>query len=55
MVKEKKGDVVDARCRDLTGLATAARARENPGSVSLCEWHEVCLFRWRVGSVDIMP
>ncbi|KAF8350712.1 hypothetical protein F5887DRAFT_940553 [Amanita rubescens] len=40
VVKEKKGDVVDARCRDLTGLSTIAKAKENPDSVSLCEWHE---------------
>ncbi|KAG6335367.1 hypothetical protein ID866_3730 [Astraeus odoratus] len=38
--KEKKGKVVDARCRDLTNSATCAKGRANPGSVDLCDWHE---------------
>ncbi|KAI0699714.1 DNA repair helicase [Cytidiella melzeri] len=38
--KEKKGKVVDARCRDLTNSAVCQRGRENPGSVDLCDWHE---------------
>jgi len=39
--KEKKGKVVDARCRDLTNSLACAKGRENPGSVELCQWHEV--------------
>ncbi|CAL1704752.1 unnamed protein product [Somion occarium] len=38
--KEKKGVVVDARCRDLTNASVCERGRQNPGSVELCEWHE---------------
>ncbi|KAM5535189.1 hypothetical protein V8D89_011125 [Ganoderma adspersum] len=38
--KEKKGKVVDARCRDLTNSAVCTKGRENPGSVELCDWHE---------------
>ncbi|KAH9951244.1 hypothetical protein B0H21DRAFT_718020 [Amylocystis lapponica] len=38
--KEKKGKVVDARCRDLTNSAVCERGRQNPGSVDLCDWHE---------------
>ncbi|KAI1795909.1 DNA repair helicase [Ganoderma leucocontextum] len=38
--KEKKGKVVDARCRDLTNSAVCTKGRENPGSVDLCDWHE---------------
>ncbi|KAH7914658.1 hypothetical protein BJ138DRAFT_1143323 [Hygrophoropsis aurantiaca] len=38
--KEKKGKVVDARCRDLTNSAACEKGRENPGSVDLCDWHE---------------
>ncbi|GJE95143.1 DNA repair helicase [Phanerochaete sordida] len=38
--KEKKGKVVDARCRDLTNSAVCQKGRENPGSVDLCDWHE---------------
>ncbi|KAL7283362.1 hypothetical protein ACG7TL_002792 [Trametes sanguinea] len=38
--KEKKGKVVDARCRDLTNSAVCQKGRENPGSVELCDWHE---------------
>ncbi|KII88515.1 hypothetical protein PLICRDRAFT_176097 [Plicaturopsis crispa FD-325 SS-3] len=38
--KEKKGKVVDARCRDLTNSVVEAKARDNPGSVDLCDWHE---------------
>ncbi|KAF8654119.1 hypothetical protein AX16_003651 [Volvariella volvacea WC 439] len=40
VAKEKKGRVVDARCRDLTNSAVCAKGRENPGSVELCGWHE---------------
>lgn len=39
--KEKKGRVVDARCRDLTSAAACEKGRKNPGSVPLCQWHEV--------------
>ena len=41
--KEKKGKVVDARCRDLTNSAVCEKGRQNPGSVELCDWHEVCV------------
>lgn len=41
--KEKKGKVVDARCRDLTNSAACEKGRANPGSVELCDWHEVRL------------
>ncbi len=33
---------MDARCRDLTNSAVCNKGRENPGSVELCDWHEVC-------------
>lgn len=39
--KEKKGKVVDARCRDLTNSAACEKGRAEPGSVDLCEFHEV--------------
>ncbi|KAJ7452420.1 hypothetical protein B0H11DRAFT_2073386 [Mycena galericulata] len=38
--KEKKGKVVDARCRDLTNSVVCEKGRANPGSVDLCDWHE---------------
>ncbi|KAF7322968.1 Helicase ATP-binding domain-containing protein [Mycena chlorophos] len=38
--KEKKGKVVDARCRDLTNSAACEKGRADPGSVPLCDWHE---------------
>ena len=38
--KEKKGKVVDARCRDVTNAAVCERGRNDPGSVELCDWHE---------------
>ncbi|KAF9653113.1 transcription factor TFIIH complex subunit Rad15 [Thelephora ganbajun] len=38
--KEKKGVVVDARCRDLTNAAVVQKGRDNPGSIDLCDWHE---------------
>lgn len=41
MSKEKKGNVVDARCRDLTNSANCEKGRANPGSTELCDWHEV--------------
>jgi len=39
--KEKKGRVVDARCRDLTSTSACEKGRADPGSVPLCDWHEV--------------
>lgn len=39
--KEKKGKVVDSRCRDLTSSYACERGRADPGSVPLCSWHEV--------------
>jgi DNA excision repair protein ERCC-2 len=39
--KEKKGKVVDARCRDLTNAAVVNKARAEPGSVEVCAFHEV--------------
>lgn len=38
--REKKGKVVDARCRDLTNSWVTAKGKEDPGSVELCDWHE---------------
>ncbi|KAL0946901.1 hypothetical protein HGRIS_013065 [Hohenbuehelia grisea] len=40
VAKEKKGKVVDARCRDLTNSAACEKGRAEPGSVELCDWHE---------------
>jgi hypothetical protein len=39
--KEKKGKVVDARCRDLTNAGVVNKARADPGSVEVCNFHEV--------------
>ena len=39
--KEKKGKVVDARCRDLTNAAAVNKAKAEPGSVEVCNFHEV--------------
>lgn len=43
---EKKGNVVDSKCRDLTCASACEKGRTNPGSVPLCDWHEVdiCIF-----------
>ncbi|QRW01863.1 DNA repair helicase RAD3 [Ceratobasidium sp. AG-Ba] len=38
--KEKKGKVVDARCRDLTSSAACERGRADPENNPLCAWHE---------------
>ncbi|MBW0469071.1 hypothetical protein O181_008786 [Austropuccinia psidii MF-1] len=38
--REKKGKVVDARCRDLTSAWACEKGRANPGSVPLCDFHE---------------
>ncbi|TEB31312.1 transcription factor TFIIH complex subunit Rad15 [Coprinellus micaceus] len=40
VAKEKKGKVVDAKCRDLTNSAACEKGRADPGSVELCDWHE---------------
>ncbi|KAJ7685167.1 hypothetical protein DFH06DRAFT_1157671 [Mycena polygramma] len=40
VAKEKKGKVVDARCRDLTNSANCEKGRADPGSVEMCDWHE---------------
>lgn len=40
VAKEKKGTVVDARCRDLTNSAVCEKNRQDPGSVPVCDWHE---------------
>ncbi|CAK5277420.1 unnamed protein product [Mycena citricolor] len=40
VAKEKKGKVVDARCRDLTNAVACEKGRADPGSVELCDWHE---------------
>lgn len=39
--KEKKGKIVDARCRDLTSAFACEKGRADPGSVELCSFHEV--------------
>jgi DNA excision repair protein ERCC-2 len=39
--KEKKGKVVDSRCRDLTSAFACEKGRAEPGSVPLCSFHEV--------------
>jgi Rad3-related DNA helicase len=38
--KEKKGKIVDARCRDLTSAFACEKGRADPGSVELCSFHE---------------
>jgi len=38
--KEKKGKIVDARCRDLTSAFACEKGRAEPGSVDLCSFHE---------------
>ena len=48
--KEKKGKVVDARCRDLTNTAVVNKARAEPGSVEVCNFHEVRNFPFRLAS-----
>ncbi|PPQ71972.1 hypothetical protein CVT24_008189 [Panaeolus cyanescens] len=40
VAREKKGKVVDAKCRDLTNSVACEKGRANPGSVELCDWHE---------------
>ena len=38
--REKKGKIVDARCRDLTSSFACEKGRAEPGSVELCSFHE---------------
>lgn len=38
--KERKGKVVDARCRDMTSAWACEKGRKEPGSVELCSFHE---------------
>ncbi|PWN42939.1 putative RAD3-DNA helicase/ATPase [Ceraceosorus guamensis] len=38
--KERKGKVVDARCRDMTSQWACEKGRAEPGSVELCSYHE---------------
>ncbi|KAJ1308979.1 hypothetical protein OPQ81_004661 [Rhizoctonia solani] len=40
VAKEKKGKVVDARCRDLTNTQAVEKGRNDPGNYPLCAWHE---------------
>ncbi|TXT04246.1 hypothetical protein VHUM_04244 [Vanrija humicola] len=40
VAKEKKGKIVDSRCRDLTSAFACEQGRADPGSVPLCSWHE---------------
>jgi hypothetical protein len=51
--KEKKGKVVDARCRDLTSTSACEKGRADPGSVPLCEWHEVRYMMYSLKSHSI--
>lgn len=44
--KERKGVVVDARCRDLTSAGTMEKSRNNPGSVPTCSFHDVSAFHF---------
>lgn len=38
--RERKGKVVDARCRDMTSSWACEKGRQDPGSVELCDFHE---------------
>ena len=38
--QERKGKVVDARCRDMTSSWACEKGRQDPGSVELCDFHE---------------
>ncbi|KAG6897571.1 DNA-dependent ATPase of the nucleotide excision repair factor 4 complex [Termitomyces sp. T32_za158] len=49
--KEKKGKVVDARCRDMTNSAACEQGRANPGSVELCDWHEASTRKLEPGNL----
>lgn len=40
VAKERKGKVVDARCRDMTSAWACEKGRKEPGSVELCDFHE---------------
>lgn len=39
--KEKKGKLVDSKCRDMTSAFACEKGRAEPGSVPLCSFHEV--------------
>jgi hypothetical protein len=51
--KEKKGKVVDSRCRDLTSAFACEKGRAEPGSVPLCSFHEVCPSSIYMNDADI--
>ncbi|KAI3626937.1 RAD3 [Malassezia furfur] len=38
--QQRKGKVVDAMCRDMTSTWACKKGREEPGSVTLCDYHE---------------
>ncbi|PWN27176.1 DNA repair helicase [Jaminaea rosea] len=38
--RERRGNVVDARCRDMTSAWACEKGRQEPGSVELCDFHE---------------
>lgn len=38
--RERRGNVVDARCRDMTSAWACEKGRQDPGSVELCDFHE---------------
>lgn len=38
--QQRKGKVVDAMCRDMTSAWACKKGREDPGSVTLCDYHE---------------
>lgn len=38
--RERRGNVVDARCRDMTSAWACEKGRAEPGSVELCSFHE---------------
>jgi DNA excision repair protein ERCC-2 len=40
IAKERKGKVVDAKCRDMTSAWACEKGRKEPGSVELCDFHE---------------
>lgn len=42
--REKRGDVVDARCRGMTAGFVKEKMKKGE-DVELCEYHEVCLLR----------
>lgn len=40
VMRERKGKVVDAKCRDMTSAWACEKGRKEPGSVELCDFHE---------------